>query len=512
MTPLPARFEGLCRRRLYNDKRSARALGDGALVNGCWIKTLSELPNKLVTGMIGAALYLAWRNVAHEEVWHFVPDVPLQIQSCVGSFLGVGLAGLIVLVLHKKTGCRCVGYMVAPGLLFAQATCEVMLDWLLYGAERQNILLAGVQTVLSASAMFAVLAVADRAFLLSRRHLVLLVGIGIACYACAEFAWFFVITFAYAPAAHVAFRLLLLAVAYGCARHLAGLSEDAGIKETSEGYGAIPLQLDIHVAFYAFVFGLTHNLASSVVGDIASKSLPGYVGMLAALPLFLGTFIAWSRDARIWPQMRSVVFPITMLSFILLPLAQEAVSFVSIAIAECAFTNYFAVFFFASVMIAKKAKDDPIRINAWGLMIAGPSLALGVSVAGMLRLLGAVTPSTLVWLTVLAFVLLTCATSWLGDDRQASLVWGMEKKRAPKEYKDSKIARKCRILGSEKGLTKREIEICTLLVQGLSAPKIAEDQVISINTVRTHIARIHRKLNVHNAQELTRVVEDVEDR
>ena len=42
------------------------------------------------------------------------------------------------------------------------------------------------------------------------------------------------------------------------------------------------------------------------------------------------------------------------------------------------------------------------------------------------------------------------------------------------------------------------------VAQGQNAAAIAESEVISLNTARTHISRIHRKMNVHNQQELLR--------
>ena len=42
-----------------------------------------------------------------------------------------------------------------------------------------------------------------------------------------------------------------------------------------------------------------------------------------------------------------------------------------------------------------------------------------------------------------------------------------------------------------------------------NAAAIAESEVISLNTARTHISRIHRKMNVHNQQELLRRLKEM---
>lgn len=51
-------------------------------------------------------------------------------------------------------------------------------------------------------------------------------------------------------------------------------------------------------------------------------------------------------------------------------------------------------------------------------------------------------------------------------------------------------------------LTKRETEVMVLLVQGRSVNRIAEQLVVSPNTVKTHRNRLYAKLDVHDRQEL----------
>ncbi len=51
-------------------------------------------------------------------------------------------------------------------------------------------------------------------------------------------------------------------------------------------------------------------------------------------------------------------------------------------------------------------------------------------------------------------------------------------------------------------LSKREKDIFIYLLQGRSAPYIAESEYISLNTVRTHMKRIYSKTGVHKREEL----------
>ena len=60
--------------------------------------------------------------------------------------------------------------------------------------------------------------------------------------------------------------------------------------------------------------------------------------------------------------------------------------------------------------------------------------------------------------------------------------------------------------GSDAGLSKREIEIAELLIDGLSYKAIADHLNISLSTVKTHIMRIYRKTGSANKIELLKAL------
>jgi DNA-binding NarL/FixJ family response regulator len=57
-------------------------------------------------------------------------------------------------------------------------------------------------------------------------------------------------------------------------------------------------------------------------------------------------------------------------------------------------------------------------------------------------------------------------------------------------------------IGKKYDLTKRELEVLQLLMDGLKTVKIGEKLFISENTVRNHVYSIYRKMNVTNRLEL----------
>lgn len=73
------------------------------------------------------------------------------------------------------------------------------------------------------------------------------------------------------------------------------------------------------------------------------------------------------------------------------------------------------------------------------------------------------------------------------------------------QYRDL-ISKKSEAVRLHYGLSAREAEVVELLVRGYSVPHIAEELVLSENTIRTHAKAIYRKLDVHRKQDLLDLV------
>jgi DNA-binding CsgD family transcriptional regulator len=83
-------------------------------------------------------------------------------------------------------------------------------------------------------------------------------------------------------------------------------------------------------------------------------------------------------------------------------------------------------------------------------------------------------------------------TSVASTLRQKDWRWG----------KDGREVECCRYIQRRHGLSERETEVLERLLHGKNAPAIAKELVISPNTVRSHIKRLYRALNIHSRQEL----------
>ena len=68
------------------------------------------------------------------------------------------------------------------------------------------------------------------------------------------------------------------------------------------------------------------------------------------------------------------------------------------------------------------------------------------------------------------------------------------------------MEQRCKQLSDEHGLTKRESEILGFLGRGYNPAFIAKKLFLSDSTVRTHVKRIYRKLDIHSKEELVQLI------
>ena len=110
-----------------------------------------------------------------------------------------------------------------------------------------------------------------------------------------------------------------------------------------------------------------------------------------------------------------------------------------------------------------------------------------------------------------AFAFAFIAFLWLGfrDFSFTKVIQGVREVTKPEiQQVGNHMEARSRELGVENGLTEREIDILQLLARGRDGRFIAEEYVLSYNTVKTHIKHLYQKLGVHSRQELIDLVGD----
>ncbi len=146
--------------------------------------------------------------------------------------------------------------------------------------------------------------------------------------------------------------------------------------------------------------------------------------------------------------------------------------------------------------IASNQSKDPIKTISLMRMAdavfyafgAGIAIALGATPTG--TAFSAQESTVVGYLMVIAVVLLLSSED----------IWGlfMREKATPPNSQQANLDE----FSQKWGLTQRESDVMKLLVAGRTKPWIAENLVISENTVGTHVRHIYQKAGVHGRQEL----------
>jgi len=59
-------------------------------------------------------------------------------------------------------------------------------------------------------------------------------------------------------------------------------------------------------------------------------------------------------------------------------------------------------------------------------------------------------------------------------------------------------------------LSARELEVLRLLTTSLSSTEVAQELFVSVNTIRSHVKSIYRKLDVHRRMDAVRRAKELE--
>lgn len=479
---------------------------------------------------VGMGLYLAWWNLCHENGFsglYFSSQAPNPFagasgaalaMNCLSGFVGILCANLAASALCRRS--HRFDRRILIGIACVQLGINLGVD--ISARLSTPLLLAAFQIAASATTFFVIIVALTALVRMELTRVVGIYALALITYGFADGLvhvpdflmaepWAF-----HHPARMAMHALILLGGASCCYAALIGKTRGEGMTPLPEAsFDSIPsrrkmpVPLIVHLATYSVVFGATHALAAGVASSAFQKMLASYVGIVAAGALFYALFHCERRTKKLWPSVRQFIFPLAMLSFILLPFSGEWLALASVSLAECAQDSYFAFVFLAVLVVARKLNVSPTAAMARAGYVIAPSLMVGVACGSLLNAHASYDPQLCCMLIAGAFVLLAAGTFWVGDDRRVSLVWGLEKRLTPRKFEDNRISERCDRAAEQFGLTKRERELLPMLAEGQAASMIAEATFISPNTVRTHITRIHRKTGTHSRHELAKLLESM---
>lgn len=264
------------------------------------------------------------------------------------------------------------------------------------------------------------------------------------------------------------------------------------------------------------LFGfLAITICAAVTLQIITDS-EQYSNALYAVGLVIAALVIWrTLAAKTFPSYSSLLkISVTLFvtSFALFPLLPSLSSLLSLIALSAGSLFWFGVVIFA-IEAAALSKKKPSTI------IAGMYALL--SCRGLIEpLFTLVFPSwkDTIDLNVLCgaiVITLTIASLWLlGEKDIDSLLPRSIAVKPDKEHPDATRSNLDEI-SMQYGITAKEQEILFLYAKGRSAPYIAEKLFISVNTVKTHLANIYQKMDIHSRQKLISLVhgagEDVEE-
>ena len=273
----------------------------------------------------------------------------------------------------------------------------------------------------------------------------------------------------------------------------------------------------ICIAFSAFVAGIIRvetigNPEASPAFDNANM-----VGLLLASVVLLATWKTVYERIKL-SRLYQIVFPLTATIYLLLPLLDGTFRQWFVLLVYVVFSVTSSLMVVSCSRAARNQCVQPVLVYGVFAGTVYGAMELGI-------LLGCVLDVTVgigfAGLSVVALVAIYCMSMVMNAKRQQAAPVVPVAVRgegtadeafppAPSASPASSLERQCAQVVAQYGLSAREADVLVLLARGRDAAYVAEELVISKNTVRTHMKNIFAKTGVHSRQELIDLVETAE--
>lgn len=263
------------------------------------------------------------------------------------------------------------------------------------------------------------------------------------------------------------------------------------------------------IAFSAFIVGLIRIDSLSDGSLLHQINASNMLGLFVASLVLLGTWkFVYERIGL--TKIYQVLFPLTATAFLLLPLF------------EGAFRNLFVSFEFlvfsitSSLMVitcARTARSQSLHpVLVYGLFggIVYAFSVVGALVGYVLDSMQGESFMPLLVIALAAIYALSLAMTLQRRRNKEKAISGTGSgagESVGEQKTDASFEVRCVAIVERYGLSKREAEVLSMLARGRDVPYIAEELVVSKNTVRSHTKNIFVKTGVHSRQELIDLVE-----
>lgn len=266
------------------------------------------------------------------------------------------------------------------------------------------------------------------------------------------------------------------------------------------------------VAFSAFAIGIVRvevAVGHSSIGQMNESNIAGL--LIASIALLVVWKPLYERVTLL--RLYQILFPLTATAFLMFPLFEGPLR-------EIVTSLMFVVFSISSslmvVSCARTARSQALPpVLVYGLFagvvytfeLAGSGIGLIVDAgSGFALAESSVVALVAIYLLSLAMI----APQKRNRRRTGETVEIKNAENAASGQASDMVSAHCTSVVEQYGLSKREADVLDLLARGRDIPYIAEELVISKNTVRSHTKNIFAKAGVHSRQELIDLVESIE--
>ncbi len=269
------------------------------------------------------------------------------------------------------------------------------------------------------------------------------------------------------------------------------------------------------VASSAFVVGIVRFESVGGSGSLGQTNVSNMIGLLIASAILLASWTFIYRRVTL-NRLYKILFPLTATAFLFLPFLdgtfrQFVTSFVFVVFSVTA-----SLMVVSCVRTARSQVLPPVLV--YGLF-AGAVYAcslLGSFVGSLADMRGGIGLTELAVVALVAVYVLSMAMvapqrKGEGSLRQASQVpFSAMGSVVERPVETDIVSARCAVAVERYALSPRESDVVVLLAHGRDVPYIAEELVLSKNTVRSHIKNIFTKTGVHSRQELIDLLEAIE--
>lgn len=208
-----------------------------------------------------------------------------------------------------------------------------------------------------------------------------------------------------------------------------------------------------------------------------------------------------------------VALPLSAAGFLLLPLVWSGGGGIANACAQLGSGVADIILWCMVAGMVYETKLPPTLLFSCTLLATNTAKLLGTVVGLIFGDSLAQEDIALTALALIAIYLVAMVSMFLFKDHELK---GLEPPAAPvhadtAQSKKDEAVRRCAQLAKQRGLTPRESECLVYLGQDLTVRAIAEELLVSENTIKYHIKSIYQKLSVHSRDEVAALIENQRD-